>query len=61
MRSFVVFPGRRYAPFAAVVFAQLLLVAVAPSKGREVTAPQYAAVQDPAAAGALPGPQQAAA
>lgn len=35
------FPARRYAPFLAVVLAQLLLVAVAPSKGRVVAAPDF--------------------
>ena len=32
-------PAKRYAPFAAVILAQLLLVAVAPSKGRVEQAP----------------------
>ena len=37
-------PAKRYAPFVAVILAQLVLVAVAPSKGREVVAPSFDAV-----------------
>ena len=42
-------PAKRYAPFVAVIMAQLVLVAVAPSKGKEVVAPQFASAQNPAA------------
>jgi hypothetical protein len=38
-------PARRYAPFVAVVAAQILLVLVAPSKGKVVSEPQFAAQQ----------------
>ena len=41
-------PAKRYAPFVAVIMAQLVLVAVAPSKGKEVVAPQFASGQAPA-------------
>jgi hypothetical protein len=37
----VAVPAKRYAPFAAVILAQLLLVAVAPSKGRVEAVPDY--------------------
>jgi hypothetical protein len=52
----LVLPAKRYAPFLAVILAQLVLVAVAPSKGKEVVAPAFAAGQS-AAGGAtgLPG------
>jgi hypothetical protein len=40
-------PSRRYAPFVAVIVAQLVLVAVAPSKGKVVVAPTFAAATDP--------------
>jgi hypothetical protein len=45
-------PARRYAPFVAVVAAQLLLVVLAPSKGKVVTEPQFATQQQ--AGGPLP-------
>ncbi|MCW2707153.1 MAG: hypothetical protein JWM22_995, partial [Frankiales bacterium] len=35
-------PAKRYAPFVAVILAQLVLVAVAPSKGRVENAPTFA-------------------
>jgi hypothetical protein len=43
-----VVPARRYAPFVAVILAQLVVVAVAPSKGKVVAAPQFAGVQSQA-------------
>ncbi|HUR52433.1 MAG TPA: hypothetical protein VMZ11_09950 [Mycobacteriales bacterium] len=43
-------PARRYAPFVAVVAAQLLLVVLAPSKGKVVTEPQFA-LQQPGGSG----------
>jgi hypothetical protein len=57
-----VLPAKRYAPFVAVILAQLVLVAVAPSKGKEVTAPTFAAGQQSAGQdlGALPGQPSAA-
>jgi len=56
-----VVPARRYAPFLAVAVAQLVLVAVAPSKGREVSTPAPAAVALPSGSvpGAVAGQQQA--
>lgn len=57
-------PARRYAPFLAVAAAQLVLVAVAPSKGHEVQAPApAAALGQPAAGGpaVVPGQPQAGA
>jgi len=48
-----VLPAKRYAPFVAVILAQLVLVAVAPSKGRVESAPAYAG--STTEAGALPG------
>jgi hypothetical protein len=57
-----VVPAKRYAPFVAVIAAQLVLVAVAPSKGRVEQAPTFAgsttqAGGPPGSAGApvLPG------
>jgi hypothetical protein len=51
-----VLPAKRYAPFLAVILAQLVLVAVAPSKGKEVVAPAFAAGQSTAgSATGLPG------
>jgi mRNA-degrading endonuclease toxin of MazEF toxin-antitoxin module len=50
-----VVPARRYAPFLAVAAAQLVLVAVAPSKGREVQGPAPAAAIGQPAAGAPGG------
>lgn len=44
----MVLPAKRYAPFVAVILAQLVLVGVAPSKGRQVAAPAFASAQDPA-------------
>lgn len=42
-------PARRYAPFLAVALAQLVLVAVAPSKGKVVETPVFAEAGGPAA------------
>ena len=47
-------PVRRYAPFLAVILAQLLLVVLAPSKGRTQLAPQFD-VPSTSNAAALPG------
>lgn len=51
-------PARRYAPFVAVVLAQLVLVAVAPSKGKVVAAPDFTqgALADSPQAGGPPQP-----
>jgi hypothetical protein len=55
-------PAKRYAPFVAVILAQLVLVAVAPSKGRVENAPTFAGSSTQAdgqvpgqGAGTLPG------
>ena len=47
-------PAKRYAPFVAVILAQLVLVAVAPSKGRVEQAPGFAS-SSTQAADQLPG------
>jgi hypothetical protein len=49
-----VVPAKRYAPFVAVILAQLVLVAVAPSKGRVEQASSFPAGSTQAA-GQLPG------
>jgi hypothetical protein len=49
-----VVPVRRYAPFLAVILAQLLLVVLAPSKGRTELAPQFD-VPGTSAAAVTPG------
>ena len=48
-------PAKRYAPFVAVILAQLLLVAVAPSKGRVESAPNYTGSTTQAGAPTGPG------
>lgn len=48
-------PAKRYAPFVAVILAQLLLVAVAPSKGRLESAPTYAGSSTQAGSAPLAG------
>ncbi len=48
-------PFRRYLPFLAVILAQLLLVAVAPSKGREEVAQSFDLGQPATAGGPLVG------